>query len=35
MPSTSASIEVPVSATQVWQLIGGFNTLPDLSLIHI
>jgi len=22
-------IEVPVSADQVWQLIGGFNTLPD------
>ncbi|QQC65866.1 SRPBCC family protein [Paraburkholderia ginsengisoli] len=29
MPSTSASIEVPASASQVWQLIGGFNSLPD------
>jgi hypothetical protein len=29
MPSTSASIEVPVSASQVWQLMGGFNSLPD------
>ena len=29
MASTSAAIEVPVSASQVWQLIGGFNSLPD------
>ncbi|SDR33604.1 Polyketide cyclase / dehydrase and lipid transport [Paraburkholderia fungorum] len=29
MPTTSASIEVPVSASRVWQLIGGFNSLPD------
>ena len=29
MPSTSASVEVPVSASRVWQLIGGFNSLPD------
>jgi len=25
----SAVIEVPVSAEQVWQLVGGFNSLPD------
>jgi Polyketide cyclase / dehydrase and lipid transport len=29
MPGTSASIEVPVSASRVWQLMGGFNSLPD------
>jgi hypothetical protein len=29
MPTTSASIEVPVSANRVWQLIGGFNSLPQ------
>jgi hypothetical protein len=22
-------IEIPVSADQVWQLVGGFNSLPD------
>jgi ribosome-associated toxin RatA of RatAB toxin-antitoxin module len=27
--TASSVIEVPVSADQVWQLIGGFNTLPD------
>jgi len=25
----SAVIEIPVSAEQVWQLVGGFNSLPD------
>ncbi|MGF6572418.1 hypothetical protein ABH945_004539 [Paraburkholderia sp. GAS333] len=29
MATTFASIEVPVSASRVWQLIGGFNSLPD------
>jgi 2,5-diketo-D-gluconate reductase B len=29
MASTIASIEIPVSADRVWQLIGGFNSLPD------
>ncbi|QAX85656.1 hypothetical protein C2E19_18195 [Pseudomonas sp. DTU12.3] len=29
MPTASATIEIPASADQVWQLIGGFNTLPD------
>ena len=29
MATASSVIEVPVSADQVWQLIGGFNTLPD------
>ena len=29
MATTSASIEIPVSADSVWQLIGGFNALPD------
>jgi hypothetical protein len=29
MPSTTASIEVPFTVEQVWQLIGGFNSLPD------
>ena len=24
-----SSIEIPVSADQVWQLVGGFNSLPD------
>jgi hypothetical protein len=27
--TASSVIEVPVSADQVWQLIGGFNALPD------
>jgi len=29
MASASASIDIPASADQVWQLIGGFDTLPD------
>jgi hypothetical protein len=29
MPTASATIEIPASADQVWQLIGGFNTVPD------
>ena len=29
MPTASSVIEVPVSADQVWQLVGGFNALPD------
>lgn len=29
MATTSASIEIPISADRVWQLIGGFNALPD------
>jgi uncharacterized protein YndB with AHSA1/START domain len=29
MASTIASIEIPVSPERVWQLIGGFNSLPD------
>ncbi|MFM0226972.1 SRPBCC family protein [Paraburkholderia dipogonis] len=29
MAQTSASLEVPATADRVWQLIGGFNSLPD------
>jgi len=29
MATASATIAIPASADQVWQLIGGFNTLPD------
>jgi len=29
MATTSVSVEVPASAEQVWQLIGGFDSLPD------
>ena len=29
MASTVASIRLPRSADQVWQLIGGFDSLPD------
>ncbi|WP_448107273.1 SRPBCC family protein [Pseudomonas azerbaijanoccidentalis] len=29
MASASACIDIPASADQVWQLIGGFNSLPD------
>ncbi|WP_025855666.1 SRPBCC family protein [Pseudomonas sp. CHM02] len=29
MATASSVIEIPVSADQVWQLIGGFNSLPD------
>ncbi|MGO4476749.1 SRPBCC family protein [Massilia sp. 2TAF26] len=29
MANTIASIELPVSAQRVWQLIGGFDALPD------
>ena len=34
MAATSAFIDIPASTDQVWQLIGGFNSLPDwLSFI--
>ncbi|MFI1226668.1 MULTISPECIES: SRPBCC family protein [unclassified Streptomyces] len=29
MTSTTASTELPVPADRVWQLIGGFDSLPD------
>lgn len=29
MAHASATIEIPASADEVWQLIGGFDTLPD------
>lgn len=29
MANVSVSIEIPASPDQVWQLIGGFDTLPD------
>ncbi|MFJ3372586.1 SRPBCC family protein [Pseudomonas sp. NPDC086251] len=29
MATASASIDIPASADQVWQLIGGFDSLPD------
>jgi hypothetical protein len=29
MATTSASVEVPASPQEVWQLIGGFDSLPD------
>jgi hypothetical protein len=29
MANTIASIELPVAADRVWQLIGGFDALPD------
>lgn len=29
MATASSVIEIPVSAYQVWQLVGGFNALPD------
>lgn len=29
MATASAFIDIPVSADQVWQLVGGFNSLPD------
>jgi len=29
MATASATIDIPASADQVWQLLGGFNTLPD------
>lgn len=29
MASTQATVEIAASADQVWQLIGGFNALPD------
>jgi hypothetical protein len=29
MATASATIDIPASADQVWQLIGGFNALPD------
>jgi hypothetical protein len=29
MGKASASIDIPASPDEVWQLIGGFNSLPD------
>jgi len=29
MAQASASIDIPAPPDQVWQLIGGFNSLPD------
>lgn len=29
MAKTSVSIEIPASADAVWQLMGGFDALPD------
>ena len=29
MATASAFIDIPVTADQVWQLVGGFNSLPD------
>lgn len=29
MAQAAASIDIPVSPNEVWQLIGGFNSLPD------
>lgn len=29
MAQTTTSIKIPASPDQVWQLIGGFNSLPD------
>jgi hypothetical protein len=29
MAQASASIEIPASPDEVWQLIGGFDSLPD------
>jgi len=29
MANALASIDIPAPADQVWQLIGGFNSLPD------
>ena len=29
MAQASASIDIPVSPDRIWQLIGGFGSLPD------
>lgn len=29
MATVSSVIEIPLPADQVWQLVGGFNSLPD------
>lgn len=29
MPQASATLDLPVSVTEVWKLIGGFQALPD------
>lgn len=29
MANTKVTMEIPASAKQVWNLIGGFNSLPD------
>lgn len=29
MATTTATIDIPVPAERVWQLIGGFDSLPD------
>jgi hypothetical protein len=35
MAQASASIDIPAPPDQVWQLIGGFNSLPDwLPQVH-
>ena len=31
MSQASACIDLPISGDKVWQLIGGFNSLPDWS----
>jgi hypothetical protein len=34
MAQVEASIDIPVSPDEIWQLIGGFGSLPDwLSLM--
>ena len=30
MAKAFAQVELPASPDEVWQLIGGFNALPDL-----
>lgn len=36
MATASAFIDIPASPDQVWQLIGGFNSLPDwLPLVAV
>ncbi len=29
MATASASVDIPIAAAEVWQLIGGFDSLPD------
>ncbi len=35
MAHTTTSMEIFGSPEQVWQLIGGFNSLPDCYLIYL